>query len=126
MTTLKLFDIEHAWGLPRKVSPRFGARLILRGLHLDYLNDRASFVGEFSLEVRERFNHTFPKLVKQLERLVVSGEIDAREQHCVTIEYDDFTCEADTLGSHGYLYIAVYQTADKPLPALTHRPSITL
>ncbi|MCS6260461.1 type IV toxin-antitoxin system YeeU family antitoxin [Shewanella baltica] len=126
MTTLKLFDIEHAWGLPRKVSPRFGARLILRGLHLDYLNDRASFVGEFSPEVRKRFNHAFPKLVKQLERLVVTGEIDAREQHCVTIEYDDFTCEADTLGSHGYLYIAVYQTADKPLPALTHSPSITL
>ena len=126
MTTLKLFDIEHAWGLPRKVSPRFGARLILRGLHLDYLNDRASFVGEFSPEVRKRFNHAFPKLVKQLERLVVTGEIDATEQQCVTIEYDDFTCEADTLGSHGYLYIAVYQTGDKPLPALTHSPSITL
>ncbi|MCS6178913.1 type IV toxin-antitoxin system YeeU family antitoxin [Shewanella baltica] len=126
MTTLKLFDIEHAWGLPRKISPRFGARLILRGLHLDYLNDRASFVGEFSPEVCKRFNHAFPKLVKQLERLVVSGEIDAREQHCVTIEYDDFTCEADTLGSHGYLYIAVYQSADKPLPALTLAPSITL
>lgn len=126
MTTLKLFDIEHAWGLPRKVSPRFGARLILRGLHLDYLNDRASFVGEFSPEVHKRFNHAFPKLVKQLERLVVIGEIDAREQHCVTIEYHDFTCEADTLGSHGYLYIAVYQTADKALAALTHSPSITL
>ncbi|MCS6230974.1 type IV toxin-antitoxin system YeeU family antitoxin [Shewanella baltica] len=126
MTTLKLFDIEHAWGLPRKVSPRFGARLILRGMHLDYLNDRTSFVGEFSPEVRKRFNHAFPKLVKQLERLVVTGEIDAREQHCVSIEHAGFTCEADTLGSHGYLYIAVYQTADKPPPALTHSPSITL
>ncbi|AUD61201.1 hypothetical protein AYJ58_17720 [Shewanella sp. Pdp11] len=126
MTTLKLFDIEHAWGLPRKVSPRFGARLILRGLHLDYLNDRSSFVGEFSPEERKRFNHAFPRLVKQLERLVATGEIDATEQQCVTIEHDNFTCEADTLGSHGYLYIAVYQSADKPLPALTLAPSITL
>ena len=126
MTTLKLFDIEHAWGLPRKVSPRFGARLILRGLHLDFLTDRASFIGNFTPEVAERFNQAFPKLIKQLEQLVVTGEIDAREQRCVTIEHDDFTCEADTLGSHGYLYIAVYQTADKPLPALTHSPSITL
>ncbi|MGE6383039.1 type IV toxin-antitoxin system YeeU family antitoxin [Shewanella baltica] len=126
MTTLKLFDIEHAWGLPRKVSPRFGARLILRGLHLDYLNDRASFVGEFSPEVRKRFNHAFPILIKHLERLVANGEIDATEQHCVTIEHADFTCEADTLSSHGYLYIAVYQTADKPQSALTFAPSITL
>lgn len=115
MATLKLFDIEHAWGLPRKVSPRFGARLILRGLYLDYLNDRASFVGEFSPEVRKRFNHAFPKLIKQLERLVVTGEIDATEQHCVSIEHASFTCEADTLGSHGYLYIAIYQTEAKPL-----------
>lgn len=126
MTTLKLFNIEHAWGLPRKVSPRFGARLILRGLHLDYLHDRASFVGEFPPAIKQQFVDAFPSMVKQLERLVVTGEIDAREQHCVTIEYDDFTCEADTLGSHGYLYIAVYQSADKPLPALTLAPSITL
>ena len=126
MTTLKLFDIEHAWGLPRKVSPRFGARLILRGLHLDFLTDRASFVGNFTPDVAERFNQAFPKLIKQLEQLVVTGEIDAIEQHSVTIEHANFTCEADTLGSHGYLYIAVYQTADKPLPALTHSPSITL
>ena len=126
MTTLKLFDIEHAWGLPRKVSPRFGARLILRGLHLDYLNDRASFVGEFPPAIKQQFVEAFPAMVKQLERLVATGEIDATEQHCITIEHAGFTCEADTLGSHGYLYIAVYQTADKPLAALTHSPSITL
>ncbi|GIU03659.1 type IV toxin-antitoxin system YeeU family antitoxin [Shewanella glacialipiscicola] len=126
MTTLKLFDIEHAWGLPRKVSPRFGARLILRGLHLDYLHDRASFVGEFPPAIKQQFVEAFPSMVKQLERLVATGEIDATKQHCVSVEYDDFTCEADTLGSHGYLYIAVYQTADKPLAALTHSPSITL
>ncbi|SUI72385.1 Putative antitoxin YfjZ [Shewanella putrefaciens] len=126
MTTLKLFDIEHAWGLPRKVSPRFGARLILRGQHLDYLYDRSSFVGEFPSAIRQQFVEAFPAMVKQLERLVATGEIDATEQHCVTIEHTGFTCEADTLGSHGYLYIAVYQTADKPLPALTHSPSITL
>lgn len=115
MTTLKLFDIEHAWGLPRKVSPRFGARLILRGLHLDYLHDRASFVGEFPPAIKQQFVEAFPAMVKQLERLVATGEIDATEQHCVSIEHAGFTCEADTLGSYGYLYIAIYQTKAKPL-----------
>ncbi|SUI57002.1 Putative antitoxin YfjZ [Shewanella putrefaciens] len=114
MTTLKLFDIEHAWGLPRKVSPRFGARLILRGLHLDYLNDRSSFVGEFPPAIKQQFVEAFPAMVKQLERLVATGEIDATEQHCVSIKHAGFTCEADTLGSHGYLYIAIYQTETKP------------
>ncbi|MGL6124319.1 MAG: type IV toxin-antitoxin system YeeU family antitoxin [Shewanella sp.] len=126
MTTHTCFAIEHAWGLPRHISPRFGARLILRGLHLDYLNDRASFVGDFAPEIHQRFIAAFPPLVKQLVLLVANGEIDATEAHCVSIEHDGFTCEADTLGSHGYLYIAVYQTADKPQSALTHSPSITL
>lgn len=66
MTTLKLFDIEHAWGLPRKVSPRFGARLILRGLHLDYLNDRASFVGEFPPAIKQQFIEPFPPWLNSL------------------------------------------------------------
>ncbi|WP_240520096.1 type IV toxin-antitoxin system YeeU family antitoxin [Shewanella bicestrii] len=34
-------------------------------------------------------------------------------------------CEADTLGCHGYLYIAIYQTEAKPLSPATSPSSIT-
>ncbi|HCR2157059.1 TPA: type IV toxin-antitoxin system YeeU family antitoxin, partial [Enterobacter asburiae] len=30
--------------------------------------------------------------------------------HCVTLYHNGFTCEADTLGSCGYVYIAIYPT----------------
>ncbi|WP_374048779.1 type IV toxin-antitoxin system YeeU family antitoxin [Aeromonas caviae] len=39
------------WGLPRDISPRFGARLIQSRYRLDFLSDRASLIGEWS-EVR--------------------------------------------------------------------------
>jgi len=64
-----------SWGLPRDISPRFGARLIQSRYRLDFLSDRASLI---------------------------------ERQHCITIQYDCFTCEADTLGSHGYVYMAIY------------------
>jgi cytoskeleton bundling-enhancing protein CbeA-like protein len=115
MTTPNIFSIEHAWGLPRNVSPRFGARLILRGTHLDFLSDRASFVGTFEPEIRERLNQMFPELIKQLEAKVLSGKIDPRQQQSITIEHDGFTCEADSLGSHGYLYIAIYQATNNSI-----------
>ncbi|WP_109112781.1 type IV toxin-antitoxin system YeeU family antitoxin [Aeromonas caviae] len=34
--------------------------------------------------------------------------LDAQRQHCITIPHGGFTCEADTLGSHGYVYVAIY------------------
>lgn len=37
-------------------------------------------------------------------------------EHCVTIQHDGFTYEADTLGSFGHVCIAVYQTI-LPTPA---------
>ncbi|EKN3717771.1 type IV toxin-antitoxin system YeeU family antitoxin, partial [Yersinia enterocolitica] len=33
-----------------------------------------------------------------------------RHAHCVTLYLNSFTCEADTLGSCGYVYIAIYPT----------------
>ncbi|AVE37691.1 TPA: type IV toxin-antitoxin system YeeU family antitoxin [Klebsiella quasipneumoniae subsp. quasipneumoniae] len=33
-----------------------------------------------------------------------------RHQHCVTLYHNGLTCEADTLGSCGYVYIAIYPT----------------
>jgi cytoskeleton bundling-enhancing protein CbeA-like protein len=48
--------------------------------------------------------------MKQLELMLTSGELNPRHQHCVTLYAKGLTCEADTLGSHGYLYIAIYTT----------------
>ncbi|MGN5171847.1 type IV toxin-antitoxin system YeeU family antitoxin [Aeromonas sp. 102P] len=82
-----------SWGLPRDISPRFGARLIQSRYRLDFLSDRASLSGEWS-EV-------------QIAKLL-TGELDAQRQHCITIQHGGFTCEADTLGSHSYVYVALY------------------
>ncbi|EOZ0623850.1 type IV toxin-antitoxin system YeeU family antitoxin, partial [Escherichia coli] len=35
-------------------------------------------------------------------------------EHCVTLYHNGLTCEADTLGSCGYVYIAIYP--DQPEP----------
>lgn len=68
------------WGLPHTVTPRFGARLIQEHHRLHFLSDRAS----------------------------LTGELDAQRQQRITVHHGGFTCEADTLGSHGYVYIAIY------------------
>ncbi|MCR6740965.1 type IV toxin-antitoxin system YeeU family antitoxin, partial [Aeromonas dhakensis] len=36
------------------------------------------------------------------------SQLDTQRQHCITIQHGGFTCEADTLGSHGYIYICIY------------------
>ncbi|HDW1478922.1 TPA: type IV toxin-antitoxin system YeeU family antitoxin, partial [Enterobacter asburiae] len=46
--------------------------------------------------------------MKQLELMLTTGELNPRHQHCVTLHHNGLTCEADTLGSHGYVYIAIY------------------
>ncbi|MGL5489130.1 MAG: type IV toxin-antitoxin system YeeU family antitoxin, partial [Shewanella sp.] len=50
----------------------------------------------------------FPAIIKELEAKLLTGELDAQRQHCITIQHEGFTCEADTLGSHGYVYLAIY------------------
>jgi len=50
----------------------------------------------------------FPEIIKALEAKLLTGELDARHQQRITILHEGFTCEADTLGSHGYVYIAIY------------------
>ncbi|MDU4423874.1 MAG: type IV toxin-antitoxin system YeeU family antitoxin [Raoultella sp.] len=80
-TTITTHDIsEPWWGLRRSVSPCFGARLVQEGL------------------------------MKQLELMLTSGELNPRHKHRVTLYAKGLTCEADTLGSHGYVYIAIYPT----------------
>ncbi|WP_224432389.1 type IV toxin-antitoxin system YeeU family antitoxin [Aeromonas rivuli] len=97
-----------SWGLPRDISPRFGARLIQSRYRLDFLSDRASLIGDWSEVLIAKLDQAFPEIIKALEAKLLTGELDAQRQHCITIQHGGFTCEADTLGSHGYLYICIY------------------
>lgn len=99
------------WGLHCAITPRLGARLVQQGNRLHFLADRASLVGTFSPNDLNGLNSAFPVLIEQLEICLRSGELDQRRQHCVTVQHAGFTCQADTLGSFGHVYIAVYQTA---------------
>ena len=96
------------WGLPHTVTPRFGARLIQEHHRLHFLSDRASLIGEWAEEAINRLEAAFPAIIKELESKLLTGELDARCQQRITVNHSGFTCEADTLGSQGYVYIAIY------------------
>lgn len=98
------------WGLDCDISPYFGARLVQEGNRLYFLADRASFSDEFSADNALRLDQAFPLILKQLERMLISGELSPRHQHRVTLNHNGMTCNADTLGSHGYVYLSVYPT----------------
>ena len=100
------------WGLPHNVTPRFGARLIQEHHRLHFLSDRASLVGEWQEEAIDRLEAALPTIIKELEAKLLTGELDAQRQHCITIQHEGFTCEADTLGSHGYVYLAIYSATN--------------
>ncbi len=93
------------WGLRRDITPRFGARLVQEGHRLHFLADRAGFTGMFSDVQALQLDEAFPYFVAHLELM---GELNPRDAHCVTLYRNGLTCEADTLGSHGYVYIAIY------------------
>jgi cytoskeleton bundling-enhancing protein CbeA-like protein len=111
-TTLSGTSAENAsclqWGLKRNITPCFGARLVQEGNRLYFLADRARFNGSFSDGEALRVDQAFPLMMKQLEHILTTGELDPRSQHSVTLHHNGLTCEADTLGSHGYVYIAIY------------------
>ncbi|HAX5271762.1 TPA: type IV toxin-antitoxin system YeeU family antitoxin [Escherichia coli] len=98
------------WGLPCTVTPCFGARLVQEGNRLHYLTDRAGIRGRFSDADAYHLDQAFPLLMKQLELMLTSGELNPRHQHTVTLYAKGLTCKADTLGSCGYVYLAVYPT----------------
>lgn len=100
------------WGLSHTVTPRFGARLIQEHHRLHFLSDRASLIGEWEEEAIDRLEDVFPAIIKKLEARLLTGELDARCQQRITIQHSGFTCEADTLGSHGYVYLAIYPLAN--------------
>ena len=99
------------WGLKCAVTPRFGARLVQEGHRLHYLEDRASIVGTFSKTEARNLERCFPELIKQLEQKLRMGELNPRQQGCVTLHCNEWTCEADTLGSVGYVYIVIYPSS---------------
>lgn len=108
-------EIAEPWrGLKPTVTPRFGARRVQEGNCLHYLADRASITGIFSDADLRHLDQAFPLLLKQLELMLVSGELNPCHQHYVTLYAKGMTCDADTLGSCGYVYIALY-----PTPATT-------
>ncbi|MBJ9279353.1 type IV toxin-antitoxin system YeeU family antitoxin [Citrobacter amalonaticus] len=98
------------WGLQRNITPRLGARLVQEGNRLHYLADRASITGMFSDTECRKLDETFPHFIRQMESMLTTGELSPQRAHCVTLYHNDFTCEADTLGSCGYVYIAIYPT----------------
>lgn len=105
---------EPWWGLQHNITPCFGARLVQEGNCLHYLADRSSITGKFSDADLRHLDQAFPLLMKQLELMLTSGELTPRHQHCVTLYANGLTCEADSLASCGYVYIAIY-----PTPATT-------
>ncbi|MGN7915718.1 type IV toxin-antitoxin system YeeU family antitoxin [Enterobacter sp. 22466] len=115
-TNVANHDIAEAWwGLKPAVTPSFGARLVQEGNRLHYLADRASITGTFSDADLRHLDQAFPVLLKQLELMLVSGELSPSYQHSVTLYAKGLTCEADSLGSHGYIYIAIYPTSDSSI-----------
>ncbi|MCU1791402.1 type IV toxin-antitoxin system YeeU family antitoxin [Pectobacterium polaris] len=99
------------WGLKRAVTPQFGARLVQEGNRLHYLADRASIVGTFSKTEAQSLERCFPELIKLLEQKLRTGELNPRLQGCVMLHCNEWTCEADTLGSCGYVYISIYPSS---------------
>ncbi|WP_279278326.1 type IV toxin-antitoxin system YeeU family antitoxin [Citrobacter braakii] len=101
---------EPWWGLKCDTTSCFGSRLVQEGNRLHYLADRACLMGQFSEADLHHLDQAFPVLLKQIELMLTSGELNPRYQHCVTLYAKGLTCEADTLGSCGYVYLAVYPT----------------
>lgn len=113
---------EPWWGLRRDITPCFGARLVQESNQLHYLAERASITGTFSDADLRHPDQAFPVLLKQLELMLISGELNPRHQHCVTIYAEGLTCDADTLGSHGYLYLSIYPTPKQPRQCFNTAP----
>ena len=98
------------WGLRCEIMPRFSARLVQEGNRLHYLADRAGITGAFNEEKCHQLNTVFPHFIAQMELMLLTGELNPRHAHRVTLYHSELTCEADTLGSCGYVYLAIYPT----------------
>ncbi|MCH5075468.1 type IV toxin-antitoxin system YeeU family antitoxin [Shigella flexneri] len=104
---------EPWWGLKRSITPCFGARLVQSGNCLHYLADRASITGQFSDGDLRHLDQAFPLLLKQLELMLTSGEL-LPAISTVSRSMQRADLRGRLLGSHGYVYLAIY-----PTPAAT-------
>ena len=102
-------DVSITWGLLRNVTPRFGARLVQERYRLHFLSDRSEFVGEWSEKDISALQAAFPLIIKELEGALLTGELDSSRQKCLRVKQGGFICEADSLGSFGYIYLCIYQ-----------------
>lgn len=101
------------WGLSTTITPAFGARLVQEGRRLHYLSDRSAINGTFIPEQLQTLNKVFPVFVKQMQAALIRGELNPREARRFTSTLDGMILEADTNGSFGYVYIAIYPTCAK-------------
>lgn len=72
--------------------------------------DRANITGKFVDAECQKLEAAFLHFIRQMELMLSTGELNPRHAHCVTLYHNDLTCEADTLGSYGYVYIVIYPT----------------
>lgn len=77
---------------------------------LHYLADRVSIIGKFSDAECLQLDVAFPHFISRMESMMTNGEMNPRHAHRVLLYHNGFSCEADTLGSCGYVYIAIYPT----------------
>lgn len=98
------------WGLQHDITPCLGARLVQEGNRLHYLADRASITGKLSDAECLKLDVAFPHFISQMESMLITGELNPLHAHRITLYHNDFTCKADTLGSCGYVYTAIYPT----------------
>lgn len=96
------------WGLHSDITPSFGARLVQEGHCLHYLADRAGINGEFTPEHLQALEATFPAFVKQMEAALKSYQLDPRKAKRHYCSLNGLTCESDTNGSFGYVYVTIY------------------
>ena len=75
----------------------------------DYVDPATLSAFEKNTHINVRYDYYDSN--EALEAKLLTGELDAQHQHCITIQHGGFTCEADTLGSHGYVYICIYPAA---------------
>lgn len=76
------------WGLKSTITPCFGARLVQEDCRIHFLADRAGFNGAFSDNDTLRLDQAFPLMLKQLELMLISGELNPLYQHCVTLYHN--------------------------------------
>ncbi|EKN5094287.1 type IV toxin-antitoxin system YeeU family antitoxin [Yersinia enterocolitica] len=101
--------MNHAlWGLPCDITPQVNARLVQEANRLHYLADRAGIIGRFSEAESEKLETIFPHFISQMESMLATDDLDPRYARRVALIHNGFICEADTLGSYGYVYIVIY------------------